>query len=150
MDILINELVTVAHKWITIGIQLGIDYHVLKGFGQQYNNDPIRCLAEMLQYWLDGNAADGKSHVNWETVVKALKSPLVNELGLAEKVCENHQLLHAAHASECHSDSQSRSMPGPGNPLEDTPESNECIISTPGNPVTELSLYILNRTLTLH
>ena len=136
---MINELITIAHKWITIGIQLGIDYHVLKGFGQQYNNDPIRCLTELLQYWLDGNAANGKSHVNWETIIKALKSPSVNESGLAEKICENHQLQQAVHASEC--DSQSISTPGNDNPVEDTPESNECVTSTPGNPVTEL--YIL-------
>ena len=49
-----NELATVAHKWLNIGIQLGIGYHVLKGFEQQHKNDPSRCLSEMLHYciWL--------------------------------------------------------------------------------------------------
>ena len=110
---MINALVIVVHKWIDIGIQLGIDYHVLKGLGQQYSNDSRRCLTEMLQYWLDGNAANGKSHVNWETIIEALKSPSVNESGIAEKICEDNRLQHAA--SEC--DSQS-CIPMPCNPVK--------------------------------
>ena len=96
-----NELITVAHKWFNIGIQLGIEYHVLKSFEQRHKDDPSRCLSETLYCWLKGNA--GKSCVKWETIVEALKSPSVHETGLAEKIFEDNQLQpQAAALSEDH------------------------------------------------
>ena len=91
-----NELITVAHKWFNIGIQLGIDYYTLKGFEQQHKDDLSRCLSEMLHCWLKGN---GKSCVKWETIVEALRSPSINETGLAEKIFEDNQLQSAASGS---------------------------------------------------
>ena len=93
-----NELATIAHKWFDIGIQLGIGYHILKGFEQQYKDSPSRCLSEMLHCWLNGN---GKCCVKWEAIIEALRSASVNETGLAEKIFENNQLQPAA--SECYS-----------------------------------------------
>ena len=84
---LTNELATVAHKWFNIGIQLRIDYHVLKGFEQQHKDDPSRCLSEMLHCWLNGNE---KSCVKWETIIEVLRSPSINEIGLAEKIFEDN------------------------------------------------------------
>ena len=84
---LTNELATVAHKWFNIGIQLEIDYHVLKGFEQQHKDNPSRCLSEMLHCWLNGN---GKSCVKWETIIEVLRSPSINETGLAEKIFEDN------------------------------------------------------------
>ena len=97
---LMNELIAIAHKWFNIGIQLRIDYHILKGFEQQYKDNPSRCLLEMLHYWLNGN---GKSCVKWETIIEALRSPLVSESGIADKLVESNQLQPAA--SECCSQS---------------------------------------------
>ena len=95
-----NELVTIAHKWFDIGIQLGISYHVLKGFEQQHKDNPYRCLSEMLHCWLNGN---GNCCVKWETIVEAIRSPSINETGLAERIFENNLLQPAA--SECYSPS---------------------------------------------
>ena len=117
-----NALATVTPKWFDIGIQLRIEHHILKEFEQQYTNNPSRCLSEMLQYWLKGNAVDGKSHVNWETIIEALKSRSIGETGLAEEIIsDNIQLQHTASER----DSQSKSMPShsqskstPGTPLK--------------------------------
>ena len=93
-----NELNIVVHKWLEIGIQLGIKLHVLKGFELQHNKDPKRCLSEMLQYWLDGKAYE-KSHVNWETIIEALESPAINEAAIAGQLRENIQLQYAGNTS---------------------------------------------------
>lgn len=90
---MINELNLVVHKWLEIGIQLGIKFHVLKTFELQHNKDPRRCLSEMLQYWLDGKACE-KSHVSWETIIEVLDSPSINEATFARRLRENIQLQY--------------------------------------------------------
>ena len=105
MTNLIDDLVTVVDKWYLIGVKLEIKPSVLKVFEQQYNNNSRRCLAEMLQYWLDGNAP---TCVKWETIIAVLRSPLLDEAGFAEKIYKDNQLQQAA--SECVS--QGTATPG--------------------------------------
>lgn len=74
-----DALGTVKHKWLKIGVQLGIPYHVLEEFKEE--NDP---LAAVINYWLNGNVEGVK--VCWESIITALKSPHVEERGLAENI----------------------------------------------------------------
>ena len=109
---MINELNIVVNKWLEIGIQLGIELSILKGFELQHNKEPRRCLSEMLQYWLDGKAYE-KSHVNWETIIEALESPAINEAAIAGQLRKNIQLQYAGSTSTSGVDHmQLRAHPG--------------------------------------
>jgi hypothetical protein len=105
---LINELNTVVLKWLEIGIQLGIEFRILKSFELQHNKDPRRCLSEMLQYWLDGKACE-RSRVNWETIIEALESPSINEEAVARQLRENMQLQYETNEYGSRSASRSTS-----------------------------------------
>ena len=102
---LINELNIIVHKWFEFGIQLGIEFHILKSFEMEHSKDPKRCLSEVLQYWLDGKACE-KSQVNWETVIEALESPSINEGAIASRLRETIELPYET--SEYGSGSASR------------------------------------------
>ena len=75
---LLNALHPVRSSWYNIGLQLDIKFTELDNFKKM--SDP---MLEMLKHWL-------KTAVNprptWEAVVKALKSPLVNEKKLASEL----------------------------------------------------------------
>ena len=105
MTNLIDDLVTVVDKWYLIGVKLEVEPSVLKEYEQEYNNNPRRCLAEMLQYWLDGNTP---ACVKWETMIEVLRSPVIDRAGLAERMYKDNQLQQGA--SECVS--QNISIPG--------------------------------------
>ena len=73
---LLNDLTPVNHKWHRICIQLGIPNNKLREF--EKNGDP---LVASLDYWLNGNT---DVPITWESVVAALESPSVGELGQAK------------------------------------------------------------------
>ena len=75
----------VAYKWYEIGVQLGIPYHKLKKFEEE--RDP---LAAAIDYWLNGNV-EGVS-ISWSSILTALKSSHVGEIGLANKIKKKHCL----------------------------------------------------------
>lgn len=79
LKIVCSELGTVSHKWIQIGVQLGIPHHVLKKFEKE--DDP---LSSTINEWMKGNARDSGIPVSWKSIVSALKDPTVEERGLAE------------------------------------------------------------------
>jgi hypothetical protein len=105
---LVDDLVAVVDKWYLIGIKLEIKPSVLKVFEKQYNNDPRRCLTEMLQYWLDGNTDSPACVLKWETIIAVLRSPLIDEAGLAERIYKGNALQQEA--IEC----ISQNVPIPG------------------------------------
>ena len=76
-----NELGDVTHKWLKIGIQLGIPYNKLKQFVEEI--DP---LAAAVDYWLNGNAKESADPVAWKSIVSALESKYVREPALAREV----------------------------------------------------------------
>lgn len=81
-----NELCGLRHKCYQIGIQLGVGHNKLKEFEKEA--DP---LAVTIDYWLKGNAGEGVS-LSWESVVKVLMSPQVDESGLANKLNQTYCL----------------------------------------------------------
>ncbi len=69
----------VSRKWHKIGIQLDIPKNIIDEF--QNLNDPF---TEVINYWLHGNAKGDP--LSWKTIVKALITEQVGEIGLATKI----------------------------------------------------------------
>ena len=46
--------------------------------------DEADCKRKMISKWLDTGVA------SWSSLVKALKSPLINKTGVAEQICKDH------------------------------------------------------------
>jgi len=89
---LCRELSSVKHKFIEVGIMLGIPRSKLMEF-KMSDYDP---LSAALDFWLKGNVLDVA--VTWGSIVRALQSDYVGESGLAEKI----------HAAYCKQDSTGR------------------------------------------
>ena len=83
MKLVCSELGTVDHKILKIGVQLGVPKHKLKSFEKEDSQ-----LAAVVDYWLSGNALDVP--ICWGSVVKALKSDDVGEIGLADKISKKY------------------------------------------------------------
>ena len=71
-----NELTTVSHEVRKIGIQLGIPNHKIK----QFEKDSDNAFSDIMDYWLKENT---EVPTTWESLVNALESPYVGEVGLA-------------------------------------------------------------------
>ncbi len=83
MKTICDELGQVIYKWFKIGVQLGIPYEKLMEFKKE--EDP---LAAAVTYWLKGNV--DIPPVSWKSVVDALKSPHVGEIGLAKRISRKY------------------------------------------------------------
>ena len=79
---LLNELHPVRASWYNIGLELDIPYTTLDCFKQNYS-DQLDLMREMLKHWLKA-AVDPCP--TWEAVVRALRSPIVNEMNVAEQL----------------------------------------------------------------
>ena len=81
LAVLVRELDGV--NWFNLGIQLNLSKAKLNKISQQYS-DPMRCLTEMLDIWLDTNP-----NANWAEIAAALKYSSECELAtnLASKYC---------------------------------------------------------------
>ena len=71
-----NELATVSHEARKIGIELGIPKHKIK----QFEMDRDNAFSDIMDYWLKENT---EVPTTWESLVNALESPNVEEVGLA-------------------------------------------------------------------
>ena len=71
-----NELAKVSHEARKIGIQLGIPNHKIRQFEKDNNNS----FSDIMDYWLKGNT---EVPTTWKSIVNALASPYVGEIGLA-------------------------------------------------------------------
>ena len=78
-----NELGTVQHKIFRIGVQLGVPPYKMKEFKKE--DDP---LSATIAYWLGGNVKDAS--LTWQSVVDALRSKHVGEIGLADEINEKY------------------------------------------------------------
>ena len=79
---LLNELHPVRASWYNIGLLLNIPYTTLDCFKQSHS-DQLNLMCEMLKEWLK-TAVDPRP--TWEAVVKALRSPIVNEINVAAQL----------------------------------------------------------------
>ena len=76
----------VSHKWMKIGIQLGISQHKLKEFRAE-DDDPF---VNIMDYWLKGNVAESFGSISWKSIVAALESTHVGEPALAKEIREKY------------------------------------------------------------
>ena len=79
---LLNELHPVCSSWYNIGLLLDIPYTTLDFFTQNHL-DPLNLMREILKEWLK-TAVDPRP--TWEPIVKALRSPLINEMNVAAQL----------------------------------------------------------------
>ncbi len=80
-----NELGTVLDKTSQIGVQLGLLPHKIREF--QKKDDPMGLIIE---FWLGGNV-EGVTP-SWQSIVTALKSDHVGEIGLGNRIHERYCL----------------------------------------------------------
>ena len=80
-----KELSRVPDKLIAIGVQLGISHNKVTKFMKE--DEP---LSAVINFWLSGNVK--KIPLNWQSIVKALKSGHVDETKLANKIISRYQL----------------------------------------------------------
>ena len=89
---LLTELHPVRNSWYNIGLLLDIPHLTLTCFQQKYKH--MNLMREVLMYWLE-TAVDPRPC--WKTIVTALRSSLVNENYLADKLeskyCASVQLM---------------------------------------------------------
>ena len=79
---MLTELQPVNTEWKYLGMELGIDYHVLQEIEKKYPNNTKECMAETVNEWLK----TGSSTLSWETLCKALHSKIVANPVLAETI----------------------------------------------------------------
>ena len=87
------------HKWRAIGLQLRVPEDTLEGIQVQHTK-PADCLREMLQQWL----VHLWTPPTWSSLIQALSSGVVGEMGLAEVI----------RMRCCHQDGQQAAGPAPG------------------------------------
>ena len=82
---LLNLLADIDEKWYEIGLSLKVSQNVLNGLtSNQFSN--IYKLDQVIESWLTTT----ESHlVTWETVIDAIKSPIVNNIKKATEIHEH-------------------------------------------------------------
>ena len=69
--------------WKTLGLTLGLPVHVLNTIRRDGCDETDR-KQKMISRWLDTGVA------SWSSLVKALKSPLINKNEVAEQAIKDH------------------------------------------------------------
>ena len=91
LGLLLHALHPVRVSWYYIGLELGIPHTELECFKTNFP-DLSDSMREMLKHWLD-IAVDPRP--TWESVVTALRSPIVGKSRVAEelesKYCTQHK-----------------------------------------------------------
>ena len=78
---LMRLLTPLAYKWKEIGEALDIRHQALMSLHQIHFSDEQK-LSDVLQLWIDGQP----TNVNWSTIIRAVESPLVDNLSVAESI----------------------------------------------------------------
>ena len=70
-------------KWEVVGLQLNIELHQLRTI-QKSSQSTVLCFAEIFDIW------ERKSDppFTWATIVRALRSPIVNENNVAKEIVD--------------------------------------------------------------
>ena len=78
---LMNEVAAaIPNKWKDIGLQLGLDYHILEGI----RGDNNHCYMDIFTRWKDQNSI--ARPYTWLTLVHALQTRAVREERLANEI----------------------------------------------------------------
>ena len=79
---LLNLLASVSNLWLEIGLSLDVSYNILDCLRLSQESDAIK-LSEVIHSWLTTT----ESHlVTWETVIDAIKGPIVNNIKKANEI----------------------------------------------------------------
>ena len=82
---LLNMIAARANeKWKVIGLQLKLNLQQLNSIDEKYKQT-ILCYAEMFQVWKN----KGDPPFTWDTIIDALKAPMVGEAQLATELQES-------------------------------------------------------------
>jgi len=81
-----SELVSVAPKWMELGLYLGLEQPVLDALESNYPRDVNRCLTETLARWLQ----QVRTARSWRAITHALISPFINRVDLAHNIAMSH------------------------------------------------------------
>ena len=83
---LLNLLADISNLWYEIGLSLKVSHDILDGLMSSPKNNKYK-LAQVIYSWLTTT----ESHlVTWETVISAIKSPIVKHIKKANDI---HQHL---------------------------------------------------------
>ena len=84
LQLMLRHLNEVRNEWFMIGIALGVPLTKLREIEASYTKEgTMRCLLEMVQYWLDTTPA-----ACWEQVARALEQ--VNQVTLAATIKQKY------------------------------------------------------------
>ena len=78
---LLNLLADIDDKWYEIGLSLKVRDNVLNGLESEKRKNIIK-LNQILQSWMTTKS----SPITWDTVITAMKGPLVNNVQKAEEI----------------------------------------------------------------
>ena len=82
---LLNLLADISNLWYEIGLSLKVPHNILNCLKRSQESDAIK-LSEVIHSWLTTT----ESHlVTWETVIDAIKSPVVNNIKKATEIHEH-------------------------------------------------------------
>ena len=78
-------------KWFDLGIELGLPKSDLQHIKLKNREDLKECLKKMLTTWLKLDAMRKRENITWATLVEALKSEIVNEKDIADKIAKKYK-----------------------------------------------------------
>ena len=81
-----SELVSVAPKWMNLGLSLGLDQPVLDALESNYPRDVDRCLTETLARWLQ----QVRTARSWRAITYSLIVSPINRADLAYSIAMSH------------------------------------------------------------
>ena len=84
------EAVQYETKWYYLGIALKIPAPLLDEIEISHHRQVADCRREMIKKWLQQS---GKAKPSWRTLCQALRSSLVGNIGLANRIAEKHQIF---------------------------------------------------------
>ena len=91
LDEVMNEVCRV-NKWFNLGLGVGLHFNTLERIKIENREAISDCLTYMLRaFLLQEDGVKKKGGATWETIVKALSSPPVHELRLAEEIAKKHR-----------------------------------------------------------
>ncbi len=84
-----NYLAKIKHKWIDIGVQLELDPEYLEELSTKRNSSDGDNMRRMILRWLTRKFPVA----GWQALCDALRTPAVDEAGIAERIEEEKIML---------------------------------------------------------
>ena len=88
IDEVLKELVSIT-EWQQLSLALKLAQRVIDDIEYKYPHNLEGCRREMVTHWL--RKSPNVEHPSWKTLVEALRSDLVAENALANKIATKHK-----------------------------------------------------------